>query len=136
MEKTSIKIPDAAGNYILVETLAGLRGYKTVSIYLAAERRKRKMGTINIAMKTISIDRKRGKHLHRSSQSYGFCHKLLSEGRLFTHVHLTDEHGTFLIPVRKILDSGKFLFFKQQGFERQIFFPVASMEEYRINNLI
>ncbi|MBK7362665.1 MAG: hypothetical protein IPJ01_10255 [Micavibrio sp.] len=36
------------------------------------------------------------------------------------------------IPVKFILENGKFLFFKEQGFEKQIFVSLEQLAEFKI----
>lgn len=90
------------------------------------------IGTVNPTNKCFEIKRKRTKHLHRKSNGYGFNHYVLSTGQLFEYVLLTDEYGTYKVPVSVILAVGKFLYFKQEGFEKQIFMPIEQIEQYKL----
>lgn len=102
-----------------------------ISLRLVADKRLRRIGTINLAQKTIDMDRKRNIHLFKKTNSYGFNHNLLNRTKLFDKVRLRDETKEWLIPVNHILENGHFLNFKNQGgFELQIFLPLDKMEQF------
>lgn len=125
------KISDSEGNVLVTQNFTDV-GVIKVSLKLAREKRERLLGTINILAKELTVTRIRGKHLHVKSNSYGFNHYVLSKTRKFTHVRLIDDKGVYRIPVEEILAEGKFLFFKQAGIEKQIFYPLQLMEKYKV----
>lgn len=102
-----------------------------IYLKLKAEKRKRKLGIINIATRTFYAKRNSKKHLFRKNESYGFNHKLLSETKRFDKVRLQDENSEWLIPVSYILENGSFLHFKGDGFERQIFIPLQKIVSFK-----
>lgn len=105
-----------------------------VSLKLVSEDKARRIGTINIAQKTIDMERNRAIHLFRKSNSYGFNHNLLKKTLLFDKVRLRDDQNEWLIPKDFILENGHFLNFKNQGgFELQIFLPLNIMEQFKRN---
>lgn len=119
---------DAQGNLLICKN----NGKRiVVKIKLSNEQRYREVGVINMAQRVMDVKRSRGLHLHNMSNSYGFNHKLLSEAKRFDNVRLKDELGEWLIPREFILENGKFLFFKQQGFELQTFIPLSMIEQFK-----
>ena len=110
-------------------------GDKTVKLFLKlkAEGFRRRIGTITKSTKTLRLTRDRSKHLHFKSNSYGFNHHVLKEGKLFDKISLSDQHEAWKIPKDYILEHGKFLFFKNQGFELQTFLSLEELNQFKIN---
>lgn len=104
----------------------------TIDLKLGSEKRKRRLGVITKSTKTFKIKRIRTKHLFRKGNAYGFNHYVLSTGKSFDTVTLSDDFSDWKIPVSYILEKGKYLMFKQQGFELQIFVSLGDLEPYRI----
>ena len=95
----------------------------------------RKIGTITKSTRTIEMKRKRDIHLFRKANSYGFNHYVLSESKHFDWVRLKDDCGNhWKIPKSYILESGKFLHFKCEGFERQQFVSLEELEQFRVHD--
>lgn len=107
---------------------------KTIKLYLqlATEKRKRNLGQVTRSTKTIWVRRKRAQHLHFMSNSYGFNYFILQRAKTFNTVALSDEENDWKIPVDYILQHGSFLYFKQQGFEKQIFVKLNEIEQFKI----
>ncbi len=103
-----------------------------LSLKLKSEKKLRRIGTVTKSTKTIDIKRKRGKHLHIKSNSYGFNYEVLNNKKSFDTVRLSDEISDWKIPLDFILKNGKFLYFLQQGFEKQIFVTLEQIEPYRV----
>lgn len=92
----------------------------------------RMIGTVTKSTRTIEMKRKRGKHLHYMSNSYGFNDYILREQTTFDWVRLSDDLGNhWKIPVSYIL-KGKSLNFKVQGFELQKFVSLENLEQFRV----
>lgn len=119
-----IIIPDGDGNEIRVFD-------KTLSLKLKSERRSRRIGVIN-SKRQLYIQRKRDRHLHYKSKSYGFNFSIINAAKKFDSVLLSDEKGRYLIPNKIILEEGKFLYFKQLGFEKQIFLSLEIINNYKL----
>jgi hypothetical protein len=93
----------------------------------------RMIGTVIKSTRTIEMKRKRGKHLHYMSNSYGFNDYILREQTTFDWVRLSDDLGNhWKIPVSYILEKGKYLNFKGQGFELQRFVSLENLEQFRV----
>lgn len=103
-----------------------------LSLKLKSENKLRRIGTVTKSTKTIDIKRKRGKHLHIKSNSYGFNYEVLNNKKSFDTVRLSDEISDWKIPLDFIMKNGKFLYFLQQGFEKQIFVTLEQIEQYRV----
>lgn len=104
---------------------------KLISEQTPTKKKSRRLGVINKAVKTFYIRRKRERHLFLKTNAYGFNHKILSEALLFDKIRLIDDVAEYLIPKKFILEQGKFLFFKSEGFEKQIFITLEQMEQFR-----
>lgn len=105
---------------------------KTVFLLLKGEGRSRKIGTITLSTKAITIKRKREEHLFRKGNSYGFNSWVLREAQDFHTIMLNDELCHWRIPVKFILENGKYLNFSQNGFELQQFVSLEQIEQFRV----
>jgi hypothetical protein len=106
-----------------------------IKLCLHNERREREIGVVNIKERTLSIRRLRSKHLLKKSNSYGFNEHVLSTATTFDNVILSDEYETWSIPREFVINNGKYLFFKGQGFERQVFLAIEKIELYKTKKL-
>jgi len=130
MKKQEItkQISDSAGNKII----ASNNGDRIkVLLKLNSELRSRLLGYVNIKSKSIKIIRKKEVHLLYKNNSYGFNHTLLADAKTFDKILLKDEVNAWKIPTKFILENGKFLFFKEQGFERQIFVSLEQLNQFK-----
>lgn len=122
------QIADNVGNKII----ASNNGNRIkVLLKLNSEIRSRLLGYINIKSKSIKIIRKKEIHLLHKNNSYGFNHTLLADAKTFDKILLKDELNAWNIPTQFILDNGKFLFFKEQGFEKQIFVSLEQLNQFK-----
>ena len=119
------RLEDEFGNIMLIKD-------DNIFIKFPNEEISRKIGTLNRPKKWLFVKRERSKHLLKVANAYGFNYHILKTGRAFTNVRLSDEYGTYEIPVEYILEKGSFLHFKQQGFERQIFLTIKQINEFTI----
>ncbi len=97
---------------------------------LANETRHRQIGVINEKQRTLTVYREPW-HLHRISNSYGFNYQLLDEAKKFDFVRIIAADAEYKIPRTEILSKGNFLFFKEQGFERQIFVKIEELNNFK-----
>lgn len=118
----SITVHDTQGNEII-------RNGNDLLLGLSGERRTRKIGSISNGVLYV---RRRRSHIMDVNKSYGFNHHILSNARMFDKVNIKDDYGIYELPVSVILDKGDFLFFKKQGFEKQIFLPLDEIYKYKI----
>jgi len=122
-------IQDDSGNKIVVEG-------DNLYLCLKEDNRKRHIGVLNKAAKVLSMKRDRKRHLHYKSNSYGFNYQVLSQGTKFNKILIRDNVESFLVPLEFLLEKGRFLYFKQQGFERQIFITLDELKEHKILNTL
>ena len=102
-----------------------------MSIRLSGEKRNRAIGHINIDDRTLYVRRSKEKHLLRKANSYGFNHYIIQNATKFDKVCMIVGFNQWLLPNEVIL-NGDFLWFKDQGYERQIFLDLDTIEKYRI----
>jgi hypothetical protein len=121
-------VEDSFGNGIIVR-----RGGNTLrlSIRLANEQKERKVGEIDMPTRTLTVTRKRAKHLLNKGNAYGLNHKLIAEATRFDTVRIVDDFGSWSVPREYILENGKFLLFAKQGFELQIFISLDQIEQFK-----
>jgi hypothetical protein len=103
-----------------------------IELKLVNETRYRVLGTIDSVNRVFRVRRNKKKHLHRVSKSYGFNAHIIENAKLFDAILLTDDDGKYLIPLSVVKTKGKYLFFKQEGFERQIFLSLDEINLYKI----
>ena len=109
----------------------------TIMLKIKGDTKIRKIGTIDKAQRVLYINRKRNAHLFMKTNSYGFNDYVMRTGTTFDKVHISDEHDSWIIPVMDILNKGrKYLHFKQQGFELQLFLSLEEMEQYKANQIV
>jgi CRISPR/Cas system-associated endonuclease/helicase Cas3 len=131
--KQDIILKDQQGNALIVKRSVDER-YEHISnlfIKLSSGGRERLIGTIDKNERVLYTSRMRKKHLLQKAESYGFNYDILNSATSFDEVQLTDEYGTFRIPRKAILEEGSFLWFKGEGYERQIFLPINILNRYK-----
>lgn len=122
-------VEDAFGNGIIVKRRGDtLR----VAVRLKGNPRERVIGEIDMPTRTLTVTRKREKHLLVKGNAYGFNHKLIAEATKFDTVKLIDDYSTWSIPREFILANGKFLLFTKQGFELQIFVSLEQLLPFKL----
>lgn len=113
-------IQDNYGNVIIVEN-----NKKRISVYLrlATERHRRLIGHIDPKYLMLHIERDLSKHLLNKANAFGINYTLLEKSKTFNYVclHETDTDRIYIFDKQWAIDNGQFLFFKEQGFEKQIF---------------
>lgn len=76
--------------------------------------------------------RNTSKHLFRKNQSFGFNLNFLENALGVDKIIINvDDKDTIITSRKLILEKGEILFFKQQGFEKQIFVPIKEL--YNVN---
>lgn len=103
-----------------------------IKLVLIGEGRRRNIGTIMLKKRELIVKRKRKEHLHWKSNSYGLNDNLIRNAKLFDTVRLIDEHAEYKMKRQDILDKGALLFFKQKGFELQIFMSLETLAKYKV----
>jgi hypothetical protein len=107
-------------------------GLLKINLKLQSEKTQRLIGTVKIEDKTLILKRKKAKHLFRKNNSYGFNEYLIQNGQTFDKIMLADDDAVYLFPKSLVVEKGNYLYFKQEGFEKQIFLPLDELKEYQI----
>jgi hypothetical protein len=125
------EIIDVHGNKIICSEENNI-----VNIYLKLKSglKKRHIGYINGSEHVFYVVRKRIKHLHHNTNGYGFNYKIINETKRFDTLHIQDEKSVWRVPVDFILQHGKFNFYKEQGFEKQIFINLDLLNDFLIES--
>lgn len=98
------------------------------NVYLALiKERCRKIATIDKPNKVVIMERE-GKHLLRKADAYGFNYELIKKIPTDYKIRLHTPEGVFMLTPEKIL-AGSFLWFKNTGFERQIFLTRQTIQK-------
>lgn len=105
-----------------------------IQLKLSNEARVRNIGIVNLENRFIEIIRDKNRHLFRKGNAYGFNEHLIKTAKTFDKVKLIDNDGVYVFPKSIILEKGKYLFFKEQGFEKQLFLDMQVISEYRTND--
>jgi len=106
-------------------------------LYLKDAGFQRVLGIFNPGDDTLYVQRTPAKHLLRKANAYGFNYEAVSVAKPYDKVHLTllgEESKRYLIPNTSIKEEGEILFFKQQGFEKQLFMSMDKLKKYEIND--
>lgn len=104
-------------------------GYRLLYLKLKGQK-TRKLGEFYPASGTLHVFRNREKHLHFITQSYGFNYTLLTRLPNLKEVVIHEKgNGLYSVALGNLLSDGEFLFFKEQGFERQIFYPITKLRK-------
>ena len=122
-------IKDKAGNTLY-------RSGNNIMLDLVKEDRRRKIGTLAEDDTLVIMRRNPEKHLLRVANAYGFCYEFLATAKKVKVVRILilGTKDFYHINVSDLLAIGDFLFFKKQGFEKQIFVTLEQLEKYGIKN--
>jgi len=104
---------------------------------LISEPRYRRIGDfVKEEEHVIIMRRNPTRHLLRVANAYGFCYEFLKTARKIKVIRLliVGTKDFYHILISDLLKHGDFLFFKQQGFEKQIFLTLEQLEKYGIKN--
>lgn len=122
--KNSIK--DEQGH----EIISVLKGNKRLLSLKLKGQKPRKIGVFYPSSGNLYVFRNREKHLHRESNSYGFNYTLLTRLPNLKQVIIQESiKDQYSVGLGNLLAEGKFLFFQQQGFEKQIFYPITKLRK-------
>lgn len=112
------------------------KGIIEIKLKLKKEKFARLLGYVKASEKTFYCNRDSKRHLLVKADSYGFNYNLINEAKRFDKVLLCiDKIDKYLIPNDFILSNGSFLWFKNEGFERQIFLKKAEIERFNVKLL-
>jgi len=124
---------DEKGEDLLIVKSTDVR--RALYLKLFSETKKRLIGTVTRSTKTIYFKRKRSIHLFRKNSSYGFNDYILRNQDTIDWVDLSDDCKChWKIPVKYIMENGKYLTFSSVGFERQRFLTLDELEQFKIHD--
>ena len=105
----------------------------SIFLKLKSESKKRNLGNLIVNDRSFHIIRDSGKHYHYVSKSYGFNWNIINDADLgIKTIHLVvDKKDKYIIPKSVLETYGKFLNFKQQGFELQKFLPFDMIKNFK-----
>lgn len=132
-----IKRQDGSGNLLIIEKTNPQNGVQLIDLYirLAKESHRRHIGRINPSTRRLHVERSEDMHILKKANAYGFNHHVLKEAQTFDEVILHENGGRRIYRMERkyMLNDGDFLFFKHQGFERQIFLSKEWIEHYEVH---
>lgn len=111
-------------------------GYLYITLHLKGKKAGRNIGRVRLADRVLEVNRKRDKHLMLKANAYGFNEYVLREAKRFDKIELKDDYGTYLFSRQLVLDMGKYLHFKEEGFEKQIFLSLNIITNHKIQDAI
>lgn len=113
---------DSVGNKLIATPVGGML---QVGLKLANESRVRDLGKLlkrdNKIVYTKYVDEK---NIFRKANAWGLNYKILSTLPDDASIELHSKTKSYTISVSEAKKNGKFLFFKEQGFEKQWFIPL------------
>lgn len=131
---------DASGNRLFLRVFFDENKVNTnadLYLKLKSEGRARQLGSLDLSTKTFWCKRNTSKHYHYATKSFGFNWTILQDDFLdIQKVRLVvDDEIHYEFPISLIKDYGRFLNFKQQGFELQRFLSYELIKNYKVNDI-
>lgn len=131
---------DASGNRLFLRVFYDENKVNTnadLYLQLKSEGRARQLGSLDLSTKIFWCKRSMRKHYHYATKSFGFNWTILQDDFLdIQKVRLVvDDEIHYEFPVSLIKDYGRFLNFKQQGFELQRFLSYDLIKNYKVNDI-
>jgi hypothetical protein len=111
-------------------------GYLYITLHLKGKKAARNIGRVRLADRVLEVSRKRSKHLMLKANAYGFNEYVLREAKKFDRIELTDEYGTYLFSRQLVIDMGRYLHFKEEGFEKQLFLSLNIITNHKVQDTI
>jgi hypothetical protein len=125
MNKTHT-IQDSSGNKLIASHKDSIINLSL----LLADGKKRAIGQIDKATRTLRLIRSRSKHLMRVNNSYGINYYLIENGQTFDKVEIVDEQSRWVVPKEYIIEHCTTMNFKTQGFELQKFISLDKLNSF------
>lgn len=122
-----------SGDFFKISQKGGLL---KISLKLKSESGSRNIGEVKLDDKTLLLKRNKAKHLFKKNNSYGFNEYLIQNGKTFDKIMLADDDAVYLFPKELVKEKGNYLYFKQEGFEKQIFLALDEIKKHQIHPLI
>lgn len=125
MNKTHT-IEDSSGNKLIASHNDSIINLSL----LLADGKKRAIGQIDKATRTLRLIRSRSKHLMRVNNSYGINYYLIENGKAFDKVQIVDEKNSWLVSKDYLIEHCTTMNFKTQGFELQKFISLDKLNSF------
>lgn len=130
---------DKAGNRLYLKVFSNHKGEKmnaNLFIKLTGEKNARNMGSYDFRTKTFYCVRKSDRHYHRMTKAYALNWTVLEDPFLaIEKIHMViDDTEHYVFPKSVVKEYGKFLNFKEQGFELQRFVPLVIIKRYHVSD--
>jgi hypothetical protein len=106
-------------------------GFLYITLHLRGKKAGRNIGRVRLADRVLEVARKREKHLMLKANAYGFNEYVMRTAKKFDTIELTDEHGTYSFPRQLVLNMGRYLHFKEEGFEKQLFLSLNIISNHK-----
>jgi hypothetical protein len=104
-----------------------------IYLKLCTEKRQRLIGHYYFADKTLCLKRDSDKHFFHKTKSYGFNWAIINDDFLAVEtISLTINSTKYIFPKKVLELQGRFMNFKQVGFELQKFLALEIIQEYKI----
>lgn len=110
-------------------------GFLYITLHLNGSRKGRNIGRVRLADRVLEITRNREKHLLKKARAYGFNEYVIRTAKTFDKIELQDDYGTYVFPRQLILDNGSYLYFKEEGFEKQLFLPLFLIQSFKVEDV-
>lgn len=111
-------------------------GFLYITLHLNGSRKGRNIGRVRLADRILEITRNREKHLLKKARAYGFNEYVMRTAKTFDTIELQDDYGTYVFPRQLILDRGSYLYFKEEGFEKQLFLPLFLIQSFKVQDVV
>ena len=111
-------------------------GFLYITLHLKGKKAGRNIGRVRLVDRILEVERKRDKHLMYKANAYGFNEYVIRNAKTFDKIELKDEYGTYLFPRQLIIDMGRYLHFKEEGFEKQMFLSLNIITNHKVQNEI
>ncbi len=101
-------------------------------IYLSLNNQKKRKKIFSISPEGYVTKYVKKSNIMRTNQMIGFnfeAIKLLDEHKRINDIIICIGKDTYKLSIDMLLIYGKFLHFKKQGFEKQLFYPINKLEK-------
>lgn len=119
------KRSDSEGNMLIVKQEPLYKNYKIYLSLVKEGNRERLIGEVDTENQVLLVKRDKSKHFHLKSHSYGFNREVIFRMAVFKFVLIEETVGDaihyYMIRDKYIIEHGQRLFFREQGFELQVF---------------
>ena len=120
-----MKIKDNTGNELLIHE----RG---VNLILASDKVERRIFQVQGGQLVKYV---KPQNIMNAGKKIGFNYKALQVIREWLrkkYMFIILGKKRYKLPIDEVIENGEFLYFKKEGFELQIFYPVKGLDKYKM----